>query len=274
MRRKDALFLKGKTILVYGATGGIGRAVAAEFQAAGARVIAGGRNRDALERLGRELRLADEPFCADFTDEDDLDRAGARFFKTNDRLDILVITAGRDVRRLFHRQTPQEIRETIAVNLTGPTLLVHRLLPVFLDQDDGAVAVVGGYGDGRLAFPCHAADAAARAGVNTLFAGISREHPESKLRFLYYCPPAVRTETEAPFLPLWRELGVKIISPGAAADELARALRRGKAWHMVGTMLDRFGVRLNAVRPALANRLFLKGMGKKIINYINRMEEN
>jgi len=267
MNNKDAHYLKNKTVLVYGATGGIGRAVVSVFHGCGARVIAGGRNCGELEAVGREQGTDQSLFCADFTDLDNLIKNRDRLMKTIGRLDILVITAGHDIRKLFHQQTADEIGRTIRTNLVGTALLLNTFLPVFRQQGAGTVATVGGFGDGRLAFPCHALDASCRAGVRTLFEGVQRENPETSLRFLYFCPPAVSTKTETPYISLWEELGVGIVTPETAAEQLAGALRRGKSWYMTGSAFERFGVRLNAVFPGLANRLFMNAMGKTMLRY-------
>ena len=60
--------LEESTVLVTGATGGIGRAIARALQARGATVIASGRRREALEEIATDLGI--EPLVADLSDPD------------------------------------------------------------------------------------------------------------------------------------------------------------------------------------------------------------
>jgi NADP-dependent 3-hydroxy acid dehydrogenase YdfG len=257
-----------KIYLVYGATGGLGRAVTQVLKARGVTVIAGGRSPEKLAELAGTEGLTEKPFIADLNDPAALEAAGRELMQRISRLDGIIVAAGHDVRKLHHDMTDADILGTVSVNLTGIAFLARMILPVFQKQGTGTLAVIGGFGDGRLAFPGHALDAASRAGVFTLLEGLRRENP--LLNFLYFCPPAVDTAAERPWFPLWKKLGVRIITPGKAAEQLIRVLSGKEHWHMTGSAFDRFGIRLNAWDSTLADKIFMNGMSRTIIKFLKQ----
>src|SRR5439155_21438767 len=86
-----------KVVLVTGATSGIGRAVALRFAESGARVVAAGRNAEALREVGSAIKSAGgEPLtiAADVTKEEDVRHLMQRAVGESGRLDVLVNAAG------------------------------------------------------------------------------------------------------------------------------------------------------------------------------------
>jgi NAD(P)-dependent dehydrogenase (short-subunit alcohol dehydrogenase family) len=120
--------LQGKTIVVTGASSGIGRAAAIEFAARGARVAVIGRN---AERTGEVAAAASGvPFVADFASFDSVRSLAAELLQRFDRIDALANNAGGLVSKRVETEDGHE--QTIQVNHLSPFLLTKLLLPRLL----------------------------------------------------------------------------------------------------------------------------------------------
>lgn len=241
MNKKTAKFLSGKKVLVYGATGGIGEAVVGYCHAHGAIVIAGGRNDSSLKKIKDKYGLKPKLFCSELSDYTNI------YYSFE---------------QINHEQNG------INVNFTGIVNLLHATIPLLRENSGNHVAIISGYGDGRLSFSCHALNSACRSAIYTLMEALRRENRDANLNFLYYCPPAVNTKTEKAFLDLWKKLGTKIISPEAVAEDLVLSMMKRQHWHMHGSAIERFAVRMHSAMPQLADILFFDAMNITIEKYV------
>jgi NAD(P)-dependent dehydrogenase (short-subunit alcohol dehydrogenase family) len=133
------MLLKGKVVLVTGASRGIGRALARGFAADGADVVVFARSADALQ----ETTAGDtEHFLAvvgDVTSEADVDRLVAAAYERFGHIDVLVNNAGMVDLGTFLRQPFQRWAEVIRVNLIGQALCTYRVLPGMVERGYGRV---------------------------------------------------------------------------------------------------------------------------------------
>lgn len=140
--------LKGKTILVTGASSGIGKATAIECSKLGAAVIALGRNEERLQETFEQLVSSDcQHFALDLTDEEAINILLSKLPK----LDGVVNAAGVASTTLFQFSTPEKIRGIFDVNFFAPVEFTRLLLKrklinkggsiVFLSSIDGPVNV-------------------------------------------------------------------------------------------------------------------------------------
>jgi NADP-dependent 3-hydroxy acid dehydrogenase YdfG len=158
-------------VLVAGASGDIGRAIAIELLQAGAEVLMLGRSRERLA-AGRlpESRHTPEYLALDLTDLVAVARAGAEIVGSG-KLDVLVLSSGIYVRS----QDPETFRRQLDANLTGPYALLQAILPILIERKgqiiflNSSQALSGAAGVGQYAATKHAAKAIAdslRAEVN------------------------------------------------------------------------------------------------------------
>ncbi|MGB7211355.1 MAG: SDR family oxidoreductase [Gemmatimonadales bacterium] len=122
--------LSGKTVLVTGATSGIGKITALELARMGARVLVHGRNPAKIEATVSELRAATggevEGLIADLSSLAEVRRLAADVRARTDRLDVLVNNAGGATAK--RTLSPDGIEMTLAVNHLAPFLLTDLLL--------------------------------------------------------------------------------------------------------------------------------------------------
>lgn len=129
--------------LLTGATSGIGRALALRLAGAGVRVVAVGRNREALRGLAEHQPLI-TPFAADLSRIDDLPPLVARIVADHPDLGCLINNAAvqHDLRWDDAGHAPDAIRHEIDVNLVAPLVLTQCLLPHLHARGQGWVVNV------------------------------------------------------------------------------------------------------------------------------------
>ena len=120
--------ISGSNVLVTGATGGLGQAIARALSERGAELILTGRRGDVLEPLAAELQARALTV--------DLSKASA-ISQLVGEVDILIANAGIPAAGRLESFTRKEVNRTLDVNLRSPVLLAHELLPGMLKRGRG-----------------------------------------------------------------------------------------------------------------------------------------
>lgn len=245
-------------VLVVGASGGLGTAIAEAFAAEGARLVLTARRPETLTPLA--ARLGATALAADLTDAASLSALRGATLASHGRLDVVINATGYDVRKPLAAHTADDLRRTLDVNLLGAIELTRLFLPVV---GDGVILHLGGFADGRLAFPYHSADVASRAGLRAFGESVNREIALEGRRGLvaFFSPSPADTPAERPFHPLWRAMGSPIAPPRRVAAGVVNAVFRRRALTVMGGPLTRAFAALNAVAPGLADALLMRRYG-------------
>ena len=129
--------ISGSRVLLTGATGGLGRAIAKALDQRGAHLLLTGRKQEALEELAGELQSA-EALAADLAERGDVDalpdRAG--------QVDILIHNAALPGSGRLESFTPDEIDRALDVNLRAGIVLTRALLPAMTERGRGHLVYV------------------------------------------------------------------------------------------------------------------------------------
>lgn len=250
--------LQGRTVLLTGATGGIGAALVATLVARGAHVLAVARHADRLTTLARSHPAgAVTPFAADLTDATDRAALLAHARTLLPAPSVLVLAHARPSFGLFATQADAEFEALVRTNLVAPMQLIRCLLPVLQAHGQAAVVAVGST-FGSLAFPGFSAYSASKFGLRGLIEGLGREHADGPVRFQYIAPRATRTPFNAPAVDaLNQALGTHVDAPAHVAEALVRAIERGTRRRQLGWPEALFA-RLNGLLPALIDRSLAK----------------
>ncbi len=150
--------LTGKTALITGATGGIGRAIAKTLNVQGANLILTDVNQEALDAFKAELGDKVAVFAGDITNPDDV-KSLLNFSKQNfENIDILINNAGITKDTLSMRMTDEMWDKVLAVNLTAGFRLTREVLPQMMKKRWGRiismasiVGVIGNLGQANYA---------------------------------------------------------------------------------------------------------------------------
>ncbi|MDQ3117441.1 MAG: SDR family oxidoreductase [Verrucomicrobiota bacterium] len=125
----------GQTILVTGASGGVGEAVARRLGEQGAKVCLTGRNRQRLEKIAGDLPAGTARcYPADLTVEDELQNAVQGLLKENQRLDAVIHCAAIIILGTVATAAVQDFEKQFHTNVTAPFRLTQLLLPALVSS--------------------------------------------------------------------------------------------------------------------------------------------
>jgi len=161
-----------KTVLVTGASTGIGEAAALALAARGHRVLAGVRREADAKRFRAGLGTHGEPLILDVTRPEQIEAARAAVDAAGG-LDALVNNAGVTVSGPLEHLPLDELRQQFEINVFGVIALTQTMLPA-LRRSRGRVIVVGSVG-GRNAMPLIAPDCASKHAIEALVPALRME---------------------------------------------------------------------------------------------------
>jgi NAD(P)-dependent dehydrogenase (short-subunit alcohol dehydrogenase family) len=246
--------VRGKIVLITGASSGIGRATAVKVADAGATVLLVARSIEKLEETKEEIAAAGGSahiHRCDMSDIEDIERMAEEVLAYHGHVDILVNNAGRSIRRSvalsydrFH-----DYERTIQLNYLGALRLILALLPTMRARKSGHIVNVSSIGT-QTNPPRFSAYVASKAALDAFSRVIASEVIDDKVHITTINMPLVRTPMIAPtrmydMFPA--------ITPEEAAEMIAKAMvNRPKK---VATRLGNFGELLYAVAPKASDSI-------------------
>jgi len=247
--------LQGKTVLVTGASSGIGRAAARAFGAQGCRLALAARRADKLASLAEELKA--EGVEALVLTCDVRDRAQAReavdaVCRRWGQLDILLNNAGVHDLGAFERQELDRIEDIVRTNLFGTMYMSHAALPGMRRRGSGHIVNVASIA-GLAGVPWMSVYCASKFAVVGFTESLRRELHGSGVRLTAFCPGTVDTAMAAE--PLKDEVLRKAVQPKTAeetAEKIVQSVRRA-APEVVYGEVSAFVLRLARFFPRFAD---------------------
>jgi NAD(P)-dependent dehydrogenase (short-subunit alcohol dehydrogenase family) len=232
--------VNGKTVLVTGASVGIGRATALKIARAGGIPLLVARSIDKLEDTEREIEdLGGTAYAytADISDPDSVDEMVARVLADHPAVDILVNNAGRSIRRSIALSYDRfhDFERTIKLNYLGTIKLIMGLLPHMRARKAGHIINVSSIGV-QVNPPRFSAYVASKAALDAWTRVVGSECIGDNVRFTTIHMPLVRT---AMIAPTKMYDSFPTISAEDAADLICEAIRT-QPKH-VGTRLGTLG---------------------------------
>lgn len=247
--------VRNSTIVLTGATGGIGCQLAMEFAAAGARMILVGRDQTQLDALIKALPV---PATASHlaVAVDLLEVAGRQ--KLLDQcaqldIDLLVNNAGTNDFNLLENADPVVVARQLELNLTVPVLLTQQLLPLLMCRPSGAVVNIGS-AFGSIGYPGYTAYCASKFGLRGFSEALRRELADTTVRVLHVAPRATRTALNNDrVVAMNLALGNAMDDPGQVARFILQRVQNERWGHCVIGWPERFYAWINAMLPAMTD---------------------
>lgn len=248
----------GKTIIVTGASSGIGLTVSKYLAQAGAHVLLLARTKEKLDEVKAEIEAEGGKatvFPCDLNDMDSIDAVSKEILASVDHIDILVNNAGRSIRRAVHESVDRfhDFERTMQLNYFGAVRLVLNVLPHMMQRKDGQIINISSIG--VLANATRfSAYVASKAALDAFSRCLSAEVHSHKIAITSIYMPLVRTPMIAP-TKMYKY--VPTLSPEQAADLIAYAIvKRPKK---IATNLGRLASITYAVAPDVNNILMSVG---------------
>ena len=231
-------------VLLTGASGGIGHAIANRLLEAGAAVLAHGRSESRLRAcFGSTASIVTGDLCCG--EDVERIREAAVGFGVN----VLINNAGHGE---FGRFETSDVEAVMTTNVIGPLRLTQALLPALRQQPAAIVANVGST-FGAIGFPGYVTYAASKHAIRGFSESLRRELSDTTVDVIYISPRATRTSMNTPAAcKVNEELGVESDTPDFVAAEVVKALCSRRARVQLGSK-ERMQVRLNALVPSLVD---------------------
>lgn len=188
-----------KNVLITGASGGIGRAMAEAFAEKGYGVAMAcwahpQRAQDVANRIGARV------FACDITREEEVDALFSAAEEAYGFIDAVVNNAGVSWRGLLTDMTLEEWERVFAVNTRGVFLCCRRALPAMVRRKRGAILNISSMW-GQQGASCEAAYSASKAAVIGLTQALAQEVGPSGIRVNCLCPGVIDTPMNASLTP-------------------------------------------------------------------------
>ncbi len=247
--------VRNKNVVLTGASGGIGRAIAEKLSAGGARLILVGRNEQKLAALLKDLGgHPHSTIVADLgTDEgrrrllefcNDIGAGG---------ISLLINNAGINEFGLFEDQSQAAMTNLINVNLLSPMLICQDLLPL-LKQQDGAQIVNIGSTFGSIGYPGFSAYCASKFGLRGFTESLRRELADSGMQVSYIAPRATETDLNDDNIVAMNDaLGTAMDKPSLVADEVMQIISTPTGTDKFLGWPEKIFVRINSLLPSLVD---------------------
>lgn len=237
-----AAAVQGKTVLITGASTGIGEAAARLLAACGAEVLLLARSEGRLEEVAAQIRRAGgqaSVYRLDLADPVAVNAVAAQIGANHPRIDAVISNAGHSIRRpALQSGEKADLGRLLAVNFSGPAALLLALLPRMVAQGGGVIVSVSSASALPPGIPRWAAYQGSKAGFDLWLGSLGNELRGRGVRVSGVYLPLVRTRMIAPtrayrFAPA--------LTPLEAAQSvvwpLVRPVRRVAPWWLKGQQL-------------------------------------
>jgi short-subunit dehydrogenase len=253
------LDLDGRRVLLTGASGGIGNALARALHGRGATVVVTGRRSDALEALVSELGDRIEPLVCDLAERVEADalpgRAGA--------IDALVANAALPASGRFFEFPPEEIDRALEVNLRAPAQLARALGPPMVERGYGALAFISSL-SGKAASPGSGLYSATKFGLRGLAGGLREDLHGSGVGVTCVFPGFIRDAGMFHEAGTKLPMGVGTRTPEQVAAATVKGIERDRGEVSVAPMGLRAGSAFGGLAPRVSSVIQRRLGGAKI----------
>ncbi len=239
--------IAGSTVLLTGATGGLGQAIARELAARGAQLVLTGRRADALEPIAAELGA--RTVIADLAEPDQVDQLA----KSCADVDVLIANAALPSSGDLLEYTPEQIDRALAVNLRTPVMLSRALAPRMVEAGRGHIAIVGSI-SGKTASRSTSLYNATKFGLRGFALGFRQDLHGTGVGVSLIQPGFVRDAGMFAATGATPPAGMRTVTPGQVAAAVIRAVERDLCEVNVAPVELRLLSAIGGQFPAIAER--------------------
>ncbi|HSI81467.1 MAG TPA: SDR family NAD(P)-dependent oxidoreductase [Solirubrobacterales bacterium] len=250
--------LRGKTVLLTGATGGLGRAIAAVLAERGATMVLSSRREQELGELAGTLAGEGHHWVvADLANEGATEELAA----AAGDVDVLVANAGIPAGGRLERLAPEEVERALRVNLTAPVRLTRDLLPGMRERGAGQLVFISSL-QAKAALPRSSLYSATKFGLRGFALSLRQDLAGTGVGASVVLPGFVRDAGMFAESGSKAPLGLGTVSPRQVGEAVADAIERDRAEVHVAPVMLRLAVAIAHRRPHLAARVTGRRAGK------------
>ena len=262
--------MKNKIVIITGASGGIGEALAKKFSSEGSIVVIAARQIEKLETLKMELEAAGGKVLAvvcDVSKESDCKNLIDQTIKAFGKIDVLINNAGISMRALFNDLDLDVIKKVMDINFWGAVFATKFALPHLL-KSKGSVVGVSSIA-GKKGLPGRTGYSASKFALEGFLETLRTENIKNDLHVLVACPGFTASNIRKSSLskdgssqgesPRTEN---RMMSPEVVANHIYLATIKRKR-DLVLTLNGKLTVWLNKFFPAMMDKIVYKHMSKE-----------
>lgn len=241
--------LAGKTALVTGATGGLGRAIAQALAARGARLVLSSRKADDLAELAASLPgEGHRAAVADLA----LEGAADRLVADAGEVDALVANAGISAGGRLDRVPTEELEHALRVNFEAPIRMAHALLPGMVERGQGHLLFVSSI-QGKVALARSSVYSATKFGLRGFALSLRDDLAGTGVGVSVVLPGFIRDAGMFAASGQRAPAGLGTSTPASVGAGVVKAIERDRAEVTVAPAFQRFVAGIGHRRPRLAS---------------------
>ncbi len=253
-------------IWITGASSGIGRSLALELNAQGARLILSSRDTTALSKVQAECTTPEHVMIlpVDLSEYQTASETVAKALTKFGRIDILVNNGGISQRSLAAETTLAVDQKIMEVNYLGTVALTKAVLPHFVQRQQGHFVVTTSI-VGKIGTPLRSSYAASKHALHGFFDSLRAEHYKDAIAVTLICPGFVQTNISMNALTGDGSPQQKMdnataggISPERFAKKMAKAIHQKKEEVYIAGAKEKLGVVVKRLFPKLLSKMIRK----------------
>ena|SRR5215211_3836754 len=250
--------LAGKTLLLTGATGGLGQAIAVALADRGASLALTARKEDALNELAASLPGEHRIVPADLAE----DGAAERLAAEAGQVDGLVANAGLPGTGTIESFSPDDTKRALRVNLEAPMMLARELVPSMREKRDGHLVFVSSL-SGKAPSPRSAIYAATKFGLRGFALCLRADLAGTGVGVSLVVPGFIREAGMFAESGAKPPAGMGTSSPQDVGAAVVKAIERDKVEVAVAPLQTRALAHLGLATPRIAMRMISGGTASK-----------
>jgi len=219
--------IKDKVIIVTGASGGIGKAIAEKLAKAGAKVVLAARSDEKLAAMAHELP-GSVAVHADMTNQGDIENLIDRAMKINGRIDVLINNAGQGMQGPVESIDIDKYKQMMNLNVYGPVYAMELVIPHMRAQGGGMILNISSRASKNY-FPQIAAYASTKHALNAISLTAREELKDDNIIVSVFHPKTTGTSGYYSSGQTARTNGMKIDTPEQVADAVLKQIKSEEA---------------------------------------------
>jgi short-subunit dehydrogenase len=247
-------------ILITGACGGIGGAIARQMAARGASLILVDRDSERTEQMAADLRATGAKalaLCGDLTEAAVPPRLVADAIRLIGGIDILINCAGVQNFGFFADESAADTTTLFNVNTIAPINLINAVLPHMLAKKQGQIVNLGSI-FGSIGFPCFASYSASKFALRGFSEALRRELKDSGVGITYVAPRFTKTPFNRSVVTrMANALKMNQDEPEHVAASIIDAIEHDHLDRYLGWP-EKLFVRINSIFPRLVDPSLMK----------------
>jgi short-subunit dehydrogenase len=244
-------------VLLTGATGGIGQAIARAFAGRGASLVIGGRRSEILDPLAAEV--GGRAVISDLARREDLERLVAE----TGEVDVLVANAALPASGVLTELSQEQIDRMLEINLRAPIALARAIAPGMIDRGRGHMVFISSLA-GKAAAPASSIYSATKFGLRGFALGLREDLRHHGVGVSVVLPGFISDAGMFAEANVELPRGVGTRTPEQVAGAVVQAVERDRAEVEVAPLGLRLGANFASVAPAVAARVQRKIGGGRV----------